>query len=129
MVSKMPVRDDAISAVVMAEGTLLPLPVKALIELRYRADGGTSWYPNVEDGKISSVWKEIEAKLSPDIAELIAAEEIRGHVNNHYHLSEAKQGALDIARPLLGSKQTTCSRACARLTATSSYLLLPYILP
>jgi hypothetical protein len=75
-VRKRSVRDDAISAVMITEGTPLPLPAKALIELRYRADGGRDWYPNVEDGKISSVWREIEGELPPDIVELIAAEEI-----------------------------------------------------
>jgi hypothetical protein len=70
-VNKRSVRDDAISVVVMTEGTPLPLPAKALIELRYRADEGRSWYPNVEDGKISSVWKEIEEALPEEVARLI----------------------------------------------------------
>jgi hypothetical protein len=73
-VRKRLVRDEAISAVMITEGTPLPLPAKALIELRYREDGGRDWYPNVEDGEISSVWKEIEGELPPDIVKLIAAE-------------------------------------------------------
>lgn len=75
-VGKRSFRDEAISVVVITEGTPLPLPAKELIELRYREDGGRSWYPNVEDGKINSVWKEIKGKLPPDIVELIAVEEI-----------------------------------------------------
>jgi hypothetical protein len=70
-VRKRPVRDDAISAVMITEGTPLPLPAKALIEMRYREDGGRDWYPNVEDGKISSVWKEIEEALPEEVAKLI----------------------------------------------------------
>lgn len=70
-VSRRSVRDAAISAVVITEGMPLPLPARALIELRYRADGGKSWYPNVEDGKISSVWREIGELLPEEIDELI----------------------------------------------------------
>lgn len=70
-VSKRSDRDEAISAAVMTESTPLPLPARALIELRYRAEGGRSWYPNVEEGKISSVWKEIEEALPEEARRLI----------------------------------------------------------
>lgn len=70
------VRDAAISAVVITEGTPLPLPAKALIELRYRADGGRDWYPNVEDGKISSVWREVKESLPEEIVKLISKDDL-----------------------------------------------------
>jgi hypothetical protein len=70
-VRKRSVRDEAISVVMITEGTPLPLPAKALIEMRYREDGGRDWYPNVEDGKINSVWKEIEEALPEEVVRLI----------------------------------------------------------
>ncbi|HEX8845124.1 MAG TPA: hypothetical protein VF791_10795 [Pyrinomonadaceae bacterium] len=70
-VSKRYVREEAISAAVLNHSTPLPLPARALIELRYRADGGRSEYAAVEDGEISSVWKEIEEALPVEIVKLI----------------------------------------------------------
>jgi hypothetical protein len=57
--------------VVLTDSTPLPLPAKALIELRYRADGGRYPYAKVETGEISSVWKELEASLPVEIVKLI----------------------------------------------------------
>lgn len=70
-VSKRYVREEAISAVVLTDGTPLPMPAKALVEMRYRADGGRSEYATVEDGEVSSVWKEIEEALPVEIVKLI----------------------------------------------------------
>lgn len=70
-VSKRYVREEAISAVVLTEGTPLPLPAKALIELRYRADGGRYPYAKVEDEEISSVWEEIKESLPVEVTKLI----------------------------------------------------------
>jgi hypothetical protein len=69
------IRDDAISAVMITEGTPLPFPAKALIELRYRSDGGRASYVRVADDEISSVWREIEADLPPDLGRLITTDE------------------------------------------------------
>lgn len=65
-------REEAISALVSADAAPLSLPVKALIEIRYRADGGRHPYIKVTNGEISSVWKEIEALLPEEVAKLIA---------------------------------------------------------
>ena len=62
-VSDREIRDEAISAVMITEGTPLPLPAKALIELRYRSDGGRASYIRVEEDEISSVWREVEESL------------------------------------------------------------------
>jgi hypothetical protein len=70
-VSKRYLREEALSAAVLTNGTPLPLPARALIELRYRADGGRSEYATVEDGEVSSVWKEIEESLPEEIVKLI----------------------------------------------------------
>ncbi|MGB7923489.1 MAG: hypothetical protein WCF57_09610 [Pyrinomonadaceae bacterium] len=72
-VNKWYVREEAISALVLTKGTPLSLPIKALIELRYRSDGGRSAYAKVEDGQISSVWKEIDEFLPTEVARLICA--------------------------------------------------------
>ncbi len=64
-------REEAITALVTANGTPLPLPARALVELRYRADGGRSEYATVEDGVVSSVWKEIKGSLPEEIVKLI----------------------------------------------------------
>ena len=65
------IRDEAISAVMITEGTPLPLPAKALIELRYRSDGGRASYIRVEEDEISSVWRDIEESLPEEIVKLI----------------------------------------------------------
>jgi len=72
-VNKWYVREEAITAMMLSKGTPLSLPVKALIELRYRADGGRGAYTKVEDGQISSVWKEIDELLPTEVATLICA--------------------------------------------------------
>jgi hypothetical protein len=71
-VNKRYLREEAISALVLTDTTPLPLPMKALIEIRYRADGGRHPYTKVMEGEISSVWKEIEASLPEEIVRLIA---------------------------------------------------------
>jgi hypothetical protein len=65
-------RDEAILTVVATEGTPLPVPAKALIELRYRVDNGRFQYAKMMNTEISSVWKEIESLLPWEIAKLIA---------------------------------------------------------
>jgi hypothetical protein len=74
-VGKRYVREDALSAVVLTGGTPLPLQARVLIDLRYRADGGKSLYAEADHGEISSVWREIEADLPPDIVWLITTDE------------------------------------------------------
>lgn len=71
-VNKRYLREEAISALVSADADPLSLPVKALIEIRYRADGGRHPYTKVTSGEISSVWREVEAVLPSEIAGLIA---------------------------------------------------------
>jgi hypothetical protein len=68
------VREEAISAIALSKGTILPVPMKALLELRYRADGGRSDYVEVSDGEISSVWKAIAEALPAEIVKLISAD-------------------------------------------------------
>lgn len=70
-VKKRYLREEAISAVMSSDGVPLPPQAKALIELRYRADGGRASYASVEDGEISSVWKEIGEALPEEIVRLI----------------------------------------------------------
>ena len=70
-VRKRYVREEAVSAIALSKGTILPVPMKALFELRYRADGGKSYYVEVSDGEISSVWMEIAEALPAEIAKLI----------------------------------------------------------
>jgi hypothetical protein len=72
-VNKRYVREEAISEVVLTSGTPLPLPAKALIELRYRADCGRLAYTKVTDGVIISVWIEVKESLPAEIAKLICA--------------------------------------------------------
>lgn len=74
-VGKRHLREAALSAVVLTEGTPLPLPAKVLIDLRYRADGGRSLYAGDVGAEISSVWREIEGELPPRLAGLITTEE------------------------------------------------------
>jgi hypothetical protein len=71
-VNKRYLREEAISALVLTDAPLLSLPIKALIEIRYRADGGRHPYTKVIHGEINSVWKEIRAALPTEIARLIA---------------------------------------------------------
>lgn len=71
-VNKRYLREEAISALVSADAAPLSLPIKALIEIRYRADGGRHPYTKVTNREISSVWREIEALLPSEIAGLIA---------------------------------------------------------
>jgi hypothetical protein len=71
-VGKRYVREEALSAAVLTDGTPMPLPARALIELRYRADGGRSEYATVEGGEVTSVWKEIKEALPEEIIKLIA---------------------------------------------------------
>lgn len=66
------IREEAITALVTAQSTPLLLPTRALIELRYRADGGRHYYTKVRNGEISSVWNEIEELLPEEIVQLIA---------------------------------------------------------
>lgn len=70
-VNKRYLREEAISALVSTDAAPLSLPVKALIEIRYRADGGRHPYTKVTNGEISPVWKEIEASLPEEVAKLI----------------------------------------------------------
>jgi hypothetical protein len=70
-VRKRYVREEAISAIALSKGTILTLPMRALLELRYRADGGKSAYAEVSEGEISSVWKEVADVLPAEIVELI----------------------------------------------------------
>jgi hypothetical protein len=74
-VGKRYVREDGLSAVVLTEGNPLPLQAKVLLDLRYRADGGRSLYAEALEGEISSVWRDIEADLPPDIVWLITTDE------------------------------------------------------
>ena len=71
-VRKRYVREEAVSAIALSKGTILPLPMRALLELRYRADGGRSYYLEVSDGEISPVWHEIAEALPAEIAKLIS---------------------------------------------------------
>lgn len=71
-VNKRYLKEEAISAIVSADAAPLSLPIKALIEVRYRADGGRHPYTKVTNGEISSVWLEIEAVLPSEIAGLVA---------------------------------------------------------
>lgn len=71
-VNKRYLREEAISALVSTDVAHLSLPIKALIEIRYRADGGRHPYTKVTYEEISSVWREIEASLPNEVARLIA---------------------------------------------------------
>ena len=71
-VNKRYLREEAISALVLTDTPPLSLPVKALIEIRYRADGGRHPYTKVVHGEINSVWKEIKAVLPNEVGRLIA---------------------------------------------------------
>lgn len=71
-VNKRYLREEAISALVSTDAAPLSLPIKALMEIRYRTDGGRHPYTKVTNGEISSVWREIEAVLPSEIARLIA---------------------------------------------------------
>jgi hypothetical protein len=75
-VSKRYLREEAISAVMITEGTPLPTPARALIELRYRADGGRASYASAGDGEVSSVWKEIKESLPEEIIRLIVEDSL-----------------------------------------------------
>lgn len=49
----------------------IQLPIRALIELRYRSDGGRFPYAKAMDGQINSVWRVVEASLPAEVAKLI----------------------------------------------------------
>jgi hypothetical protein len=72
-VNKRHIREEAISTLVLTDS--IQLPIRALIELRYRADGGRFPYTKPMEGRIKSVWKEIEASLPEEIAKLICEDE------------------------------------------------------
>lgn len=65
------VRDEAVSALVLTDANPFLPGYKALIELRYKSDGGRHPYTQVMDGKISSVWREIKESLPEEVARLI----------------------------------------------------------
>jgi len=71
-VNKRHVREEAISALVLTDS--IQLPISALIQLRYRVDGGRFPYAKLKDGEISSVWGEIQETLPEEISMLITAE-------------------------------------------------------
>ena len=66
------VREEAISALVLTD--TIQLPISALIELRYRVDGGKVPYAKLKYGEISSVWRDIQEMLPEEISMLISAE-------------------------------------------------------
>jgi hypothetical protein len=68
-INKRYVRDEAISVIVLTEAT--PPPVRALLELRYRASGGRFSYTKVIDGQVNTIWSEIKDALPEEVAELI----------------------------------------------------------
>lgn len=71
-VRKRYVREEALSALALSKGTILPVPMKALLELSYRVDGGRSDFVEVSDGEISSVWDVIREALPAEIVKLIS---------------------------------------------------------
>lgn len=71
-INKRYVRDEAISVIVLAEAT--PLPVRALLELRYRASGGRVSYTKLINGQVNTIWTEIKDTLPEEVAELIGNE-------------------------------------------------------
>jgi hypothetical protein len=71
-INKRHVREEAISALVLTDS--IQLPIRALIELRYRVDGGRFPYAKLKDGEISSVWREIQEMLPEEISLLITIE-------------------------------------------------------
>ncbi len=68
-VNKRHVREEAISALVLTDS--IQLPIRALIELRYRADGGRFPYARLRDGKISLVWRDLPEALPEGMDRLI----------------------------------------------------------
>lgn len=71
-VNKRHIREEAISALVLTDS--IRLPIRALIELRYRVDGGRFPYAKLREGEVSSVWGEISEVLPEGIDRLITAE-------------------------------------------------------
>jgi len=71
-VNKRHVREEAISTLVLTDG--IRLPIRALIELRYRVDGGRFPYTKLKESKISSVWRELPEALPEGMDRLITTD-------------------------------------------------------
>jgi hypothetical protein len=70
-VRKRYIRERAISTILLSDSNILPYPVRVLVELRYRADGGRAHYTELAEGQISSVWREVAESLPEEVVKLI----------------------------------------------------------
>ena len=70
-VAKRYLRDEAITALVTTKAARLPLPLIALLEMRYRVDGGRESFTQILEGEISSLWTKISEPLPEEVAKLI----------------------------------------------------------
>ena len=53
----------------------LPLPIIALIEMRYRVDGERESFKQTLEGEISSLWEKVRESLPEEVAKLICQDE------------------------------------------------------
>ena len=74
-VSKRYLREEAITSLVDSDAAPLPLPIRALIEMRYRVDGGRESFVQIIAGEISSVWRKVRESLPEEVAKLICQDE------------------------------------------------------
>lgn len=70
-VPKRYLRDEAITALVTTNAAGLPLPLSALLEMRYRVDGGRESFTQILEGEISSLWDKVRELLPAEVAKLI----------------------------------------------------------
>jgi hypothetical protein len=74
-VAKRYLRDEAITALVTTKAAHLPLPLIALLEMRYRVGGGRESFTQILEGEISSLWTKISEPLPEEVAKLICQDE------------------------------------------------------
>ena len=70
-VRKRYIRDRVVDTLTSSDKNLIPYEAKVLAALRYRSDRDRELYTEMADGRISSVWREVEDLLPKEIAKLI----------------------------------------------------------
>lgn len=74
-VRKRYIRDRAIDTLTSSDKNLIPYRAKVLAALRYRSDRDRELYTELADGRISSVWREVEDLLPKEVAKLIVEDD------------------------------------------------------
>jgi hypothetical protein len=68
-------KEDYIGYLVDTDANPLPMPAKALIELRYQPKPEAAIYTELSDGELHPVWREIEDVLPEEVLSLIAIDD------------------------------------------------------